>query len=160
MCYRLSKSQNPWFFMIFRFSFHFESLDLENGSIFFQLTQITSEVDWSKSIVSFQYNSKFFDKKNAIARIPIIPLRVTMNFPKTGVPSMSIQFGSVKKYFFDRPFFQKYFFDQKKSKNRVEKKKFATFFFASWKNIFQKCDFIQMDVHAFYGRLAAPRVWI
>ena len=52
--------------------------------------------------------------------------------PKSEAASMSENFGSVKKYFFDRPFFQKiFFFDQKKSKNRVEKKKFATFFFAS-----------------------------
>ena len=53
-------------------------------------------------------------------------LRVTINFPKKGGASMCENFGSVKKYFFDRPFFQKIFFsDQKKSKNRVEKKKFA-----------------------------------
>ena len=66
-----------------------------------------------------------------------------------------------EKIFFRSTIFSKnIFFRPKKSKNRVGKKKFATFFFASWKNIFSKSYFIQMDVHAFYGRLAAPRVWI
>ena len=50
-------------------------------------------------------------------------LRVTMNFRKIGGPSMCDEIGSVKKYFFDRQFFRKnIFFDQTKSKNRVEKK--------------------------------------
>ena len=52
-------------------------------------------------------------------------LRVTINFPKKGGPSMCDQFGSEKKYFFDRSFFKKIFFRLKKSKNRVGKKKFA-----------------------------------
>ena len=61
---------------------------------------------------------------------------------------MSEEFGSVKKYFFDRPFFR-----PKKSKNRVEKKSSQLFFSRVEKNIFSKRDFIQIDVHAFWMEL-------
>ena len=45
-----------------------------------------------------------------------------MNFPKIGDKMMCNQFGSAKKYFFDRPFFEKIFFDQKNRKIELEKK--------------------------------------
>ena len=51
---------------------------------------------------------------------------------------MCDQFGSEKKYFFDRPFFQKmYFFDQKNRKIEL-KKKVRDFFFRELKKYFFK----------------------
>ena len=56
-------------------------------------------------------------------------LRVTMNFPKVGDTPMCDQFGSVKKYFLDRPFFRKIFFSTKKNRKIESKKKVRDFFF-------------------------------
>ena len=49
---------------------------------------------------------------------------------------MCDEFGLVIFFSIDHFFEKKYFFDQKKIENRVEKKKFATFFSRVEKNVF------------------------